>query len=58
MILLLIRPDPSQWKELSKIIKDRKLYAYFDMAYQGFASGLPTTDPVCISKLMAPHITE
>jgi len=34
-----VDPRPEQWKELSKIIKDRKLYAYFDMAYQGFASG-------------------
>ncbi|WAR12784.1 AATM-like protein [Mya arenaria] len=30
--------DP-KWKEMSKVIKDRRLYPYFDMAYQGFASG-------------------
>ena len=34
-----VDPKPDQWKELSKIIKNRKLYVYFDMAYQGFASG-------------------
>jgi len=34
-----VDPRPEQWKELSQIIKDRKLYAFFDMAYQGFASG-------------------
>ena len=32
-------PNKEQWKELSKIVKDKKLYAFFDMAYQGFASG-------------------
>ena len=34
-----VDPRPEQWKELSKIVKDRKLYVFFDMAYQGFASG-------------------
>ena len=33
-----VDPKPEQWKELSKIIKDRKLYAYFDMAYQVLTS--------------------
>ena len=34
-----VDPNKEQWKELSKIVKDKKLYAFFDMAYQGFASG-------------------
>jgi len=34
-----VDPSKEQWKELSKIVKDKKLYAFFDMAYQGFASG-------------------
>ena len=34
-----VDPSREQWKELSKICKDRNLYVYFDMAYQGFASG-------------------
>jgi aspartate aminotransferase len=34
-----VDPKPEQWKEMSKIIKNRKLYPFFDMAYQGFASG-------------------
>merc|ERR1712209_250859 len=34
-----VDPTQEQWKELSDIIKERKLYVYFDMAYQGFASG-------------------
>ncbi|XP_030832115.1 aspartate aminotransferase, mitochondrial [Strongylocentrotus purpuratus] len=34
-----VDPKQEQWKELSKIVKDRKLFPFFDMAYQGFASG-------------------
>ncbi|XP_070574974.1 aspartate aminotransferase, mitochondrial-like [Ptychodera flava] len=34
-----VDPKPEQWKEMSKIIKSRNLFVFFDMAYQGFASG-------------------
>lgn len=34
-----VDPRPEQWKELCTIFKQRKLFPYFDMAYQGFASG-------------------
>jgi len=34
-----VDPQPDQWKELSKVIKSRNLFPFFDMAYQGFASG-------------------
>lgn len=34
-----VDPKPEQWAELSQAIKGRKLYPFFDMAYQGFASG-------------------
>ncbi|XP_076233039.1 glutamate oxaloacetate transaminase 2 [Calliopsis andreniformis] len=34
-----VDPKPEQWKELSDIVKKRKLFPFFDMAYQGFASG-------------------
>merc|ERR1712018_319880 len=34
-----VDPSREQWKELSQLVKDRKLYVFFDMAYQGFASG-------------------
>ncbi|CAH1779911.1 unnamed protein product [Owenia fusiformis] len=34
-----VDPKPEQWKEISKVMKDRKLYPFFDMAYQGFATG-------------------
>ena len=34
-----VDPTPEQWEELSQLTKDRKHFALFDMAYQGFASG-------------------
>ncbi|KAL1124404.1 hypothetical protein AAG570_001033 [Ranatra chinensis] len=34
-----VDPKPEQWKELSKVVLKRHLYPFFDMAYQGFASG-------------------
>jgi len=34
-----VDPSPEQWREMSAVIKARKLLPYFDMAYQGFASG-------------------
>lgn len=35
-----VDPKPEQWQELSQVIKSRNLYVFFDMAYQGFASGV------------------
>lgn len=34
-----VDPKPEQWAEISKLMKKRNLYPFFDMAYQGFASG-------------------
>lgn len=34
-----VDPTPEQWAELSQLIKKKKIFPYFDMAYQGFASG-------------------
>lgn len=34
-----IDPTPEQWKEISNAVKSGEHYAFFDMAYQGFASG-------------------
>ena len=29
-----VDPKPEQWKELSAVVKERKLLCFFDMAYQ------------------------
>jgi aspartate aminotransferase len=34
-----VDPSPEQWRQISKAIKERGLFPFFDMAYQGFASG-------------------
>ena len=34
-----IDPTEEQWKQISDVVKAKKHYPFFDMAYQGFASG-------------------
>uniref|UniRef100_H2ZVH7 Aspartate aminotransferase n=1 Tax=Latimeria chalumnae TaxID=7897 RepID=H2ZVH7_LATCH len=34
-----VDPRQEQWKELAAVVKQRNLFPFFDMAYQGFASG-------------------
>ena len=37
-------PSESQWEEIYRIIKKKQHFPFFDMAYQGFASGDPDKD--------------
>lgn len=39
-----VDPSHDEWKEIEAAIKDRHLIPFFDMAYQGFASGKPDQD--------------
>ena len=32
-------PTEEQWKQISEVVKEKEHYPFFDMAYQGFASG-------------------
>jgi len=34
-----IDPTQEQWQQISKVIKEKEHFPFFDMAYQGFASG-------------------
>jgi aspartate aminotransferase len=34
-----VDPTQAQWKELSSLMSEKKHFPFFDMAYQGFASG-------------------
>ncbi|KIJ27386.1 hypothetical protein M422DRAFT_37801 [Sphaerobolus stellatus SS14] len=43
-----IDPTPEQWKEISEIVKEKELFPFFDMAYQGFASGSPDKDAFAV----------
>ena len=44
--------QPEQWKELSSLIKKKNLLPYFDMAYQGFASGNIDTDAFALRQFV------
>ncbi|KAI8818110.1 putative aspartate aminotransferase mitochondrial precursor [Fimicolochytrium jonesii] len=39
-----VDPTPEQWKEICHIVKQKKHLPFFDMAYQGFASGDTSRD--------------
>ncbi|CAB4064808.1 GOT2 [Lepeophtheirus salmonis] len=47
-----VDPKPTQWKELSTLIKERNLYVFFDMAYQGFASGNVDGDAFAVRQFL------
>ena len=48
-----VDPTPEQWKEMSAVIKQRGLLPFFDMAYQGFASGDIDTDAFGLRQFVA-----
>jgi aspartate aminotransferase len=41
-------PTQEQWKKLADVMEEKKLFPFFDSAYQGFASGDPNTDAFAI----------
>lgn len=43
-----VDPTPEQWQELSALIKKKNLFPFFDMAYQGFASGSVDRDALAV----------
>lgn len=43
-----VDPTQEQWKELSDIVKEKQLFPFFDMAYQGFASGNTAQDAFAV----------
>jgi aspartate aminotransferase len=43
-----VDPTQEQWAEISDIVKERQLFPFFDMAYQGFASGSTTRDAFAV----------
>jgi len=48
-----VDPKQDQWDEMSKVIKSRGLFPFFDMAYQGFASGDVAKDAYAVRKFLA-----
>ncbi|KAI8071130.1 aspartate aminotransferase [Gilbertella persicaria] len=47
-----VDPTKEQWDQISKVIKEREHFAFFDMAYQGFASGDCTNDAYALRKFV------
>ena len=43
-----VDPTEEQWKEISDVVKQQGHYAFFDMAYQGFASGDTNKDAFAV----------
>ncbi|GJN19414.1 hypothetical protein PR202_gb06692 [Eleusine coracana subsp. coracana] len=43
-----VDPTEEQWREISHLFKAKKHFPFFDMAYQGFASGDPERDAKAI----------
>ncbi|KAB1719672.1 aminotransferase class I/II-fold pyridoxal phosphate-dependent enzyme [Klebsiella pneumoniae] len=43
-----VDPTAEQWKEVSKVVKSQGHFAFFDMAYQGFASGDTAKDAFAV----------
>eukprot|EP01117_Protostelium_nocturnum_P009178 TRINITY_DN3286_c0_g1_i1.p1 TRINITY_DN3286_c0_g1~~TRINITY_DN3286_c0_g1_i1.p1 ORF type:complete len:437 (-),score=146.20 TRINITY_DN3286_c0_g1_i1:165-1475(-) len=39
-----VDPNDSQWSQLSQVCKEKGHFSFFDLAYQGFASGNPEKD--------------
>jgi len=39
-----VDPSKEQWKELAELVRRKRLFPFFDCAYQGFASGCLDTD--------------
>jgi len=48
-----VDPTAEQWKEISRVTKERKHFSLFDCAYQGFASGDCEKDVVAIRQFIA-----
>lgn len=47
-----VDPKPEQWQEMSALIKKKKLFPFFDMAYQGFASGDTVKDAFALRRFI------
>ncbi|KAI9276406.1 aspartate aminotransferase [Sporodiniella umbellata] len=48
-----VDPTKEQWDQISQVMKEREHFAFFDMAYQGFASGDCTRDAYALRKFVS-----
>lgn len=43
-----VDPTQDQWKQIADVCEEKKLFPFFDSAYQGFASGDPNKDAFAV----------
>ena len=43
-----VDPKPEEWQQIMQFMKEKKLFPFFDLAYQGFASGDPDKDAAAV----------
>jgi len=48
-----VDPTQAEWNELSALCKEKKHFVFFDLAYQGFASGDPERDAYAVRRFIA-----
>ncbi|KAJ1663418.1 aspartate transaminase aat1 [Coemansia sp. RSA 1813] len=48
-----VDPTPAQWQEIQRVVEEREHVAFFDMAYQGFASGNADRDAAALRSFVA-----
>ncbi|KAJ2713555.1 aspartate transaminase aat1 [Coemansia spiralis] len=48
-----VDPTPAQWREIQAVVEERQHLAFFDMAYQGFATGDADRDAAALRAFVA-----
>ncbi|KAJ2660767.1 aspartate transaminase aat1 [Coemansia sp. RSA 1200] len=48
-----VDPTPAQWQQIQSVVEEREHLAFFDMAYQGFASGDADRDAAALRAFVA-----
>lgn len=48
-----VDPTPEEWRQISKAARGKRHVCFFDMAYQGFASGDPDLDAFAVRQALA-----
>ncbi|KAJ1985333.1 aspartate transaminase aat1 [Dimargaris cristalligena] len=48
-----VDPTPADWQRISEVLRDREHFCFFDMAYQGFASGDINRDAQAVRQFVA-----
>lgn len=48
-----VDPNPAQWAAIANIVQEKQLFPFFDMAYQGFASGNTARDAFAVRHFVA-----